>query len=196
MELDLGPDPVAVFEAWYLEAVAANDPFPDAMTLATAGADRQPSARVVLYKGMLSGRVSFYTNYESRKGRELAENPRAALLFHWTSLRRQVRIEGSVTRLEAPVSDAYFQTRPRESQLGAWASPQSSPVATRVELETRFAELEARYAEGHVPRPPFWGGYALEPHWFEFWIGKDYRLHDRFAYLREAGTWRRERLAP
>jgi pyridoxamine 5'-phosphate oxidase len=193
---DLGPDPVGVFVEWYKQAIASADPFPDAMTLATVDENGRPSARVVLYKGVIEGGIGFFTNYESDKARQLEAFPWAALVFHWTSLRRQVRISGPVHRLSAEASDLYFQSRPRESQLGAWASPQSRAVRSREALDALYAEQAERFEGESVPRPQFWGGYCLVPQEVEFWIGRDYRLHDRFGYKLGDSGWTAERLAP
>lgn len=196
-EGDLLPDPIAVVQRWFAEAQASGIPQPDAMTLATAAPDGRPSARAVLLKGIDERGFAFFTNYESRKGRELAANPRAALALLWVPLERQVRVTGLVERLGAEESDAYFATRPRGSQLGAWASEQSRPLADRATLERRVAELEARYAGTEVPRPPHWGGYLVVPDEIELWQGRPDRLHDRFAYARAAGGgWQHARLQP
>jgi pyridoxamine 5'-phosphate oxidase len=196
-EADLLDDPLALFARWYGEAEAAGAPQRDAVTLASATRDGRPSARVVLLKGIDDRGLTFFTNYESRKGRELAENPYAALVWLSAPLERQVRATGAVERLSAQESDAYFATRPRGSQLGAWASPQSRPLGDRAELEERFAALQRRYAGAPVPRPPHWGGFRLVPRELEFWQGRANRLHDRFAYVRGAdGGWTHTRLAP
>jgi pyridoxamine 5'-phosphate oxidase len=192
----LGADPLEVLAAWYRDAVQSGAAMPDAVALATATLSGRPSARMVLYKGMSAGALVFFTNYASRKARELDANPRAALLFYWSTLTRQVRVEGRVERLEASESDAYFGTRGRESQLGAWASPQSRSIESRAELDDRYAELESEYLGREIPRPPFWGGYRLIPDAIEFWIGREHRLHDRYLYTEDAGGWRIERLAP
>jgi pyridoxamine 5'-phosphate oxidase len=186
---------MTAFRAWFDEAVERGAPFADAMTLATATADGAPSARVVLYKGIDDG-ILFYTSYESRKASELEDNPRAALVFYWPILHRQVRIEGRVERVTAALSDAYFATRPRESQLGAWASPQSRAVASREALDESFSELDRHWAGRSVERPPFWGGYRLLPQRVELWIGREARLHDRFVYERAGNAWQRTRLGP
>jgi pyridoxamine 5'-phosphate oxidase len=196
-EQDVDPDPLAQFRAWYGDARAAGLPLAEAMTLATATADGRPSARVVLLRGCDEGGFVFYTNYDSRKGRELAANPRAALVFHWQPLERQVRVEGRVEPISAEQSDAYFRSRPRASRLGAWASPQSEVLAGRRELERRLREAAARFGEGEVPRPPYWGGYRVVPEVVEFWQGREGRLHDRLRYRRlPHGGWAVERLAP
>jgi pyridoxamine 5'-phosphate oxidase len=193
-----GAEPLSVLNAWYEEASSLGDPLPDAMTLATASKDGCPSARVVLFKGIVRGGVLFFTNYMSRKARELDENPRAALVMHFPLRERQVRLEGRVERAADAESKAYFAGRPRGSQLGAWASPQSQPIASRAELEARAREVEARFANGQVPRPDFWGGYLVFPERVELWFGKPDRLHDRFLYRRTgvAQPWTIERLAP
>jgi len=189
-------DPIAQFEAWYDEAVEAGVPLPNAMTLATVGADGRPSARVVLLKGVEDGGFVFFTNYESRKGRELAATPHAALVFHWSPFDRQVRVEGRVEKVSAEASDAYVATRPVGARLSSWASPQSEVVPDRAWLETRLAEMAARHGK-NVPRPPHWGGYRVMPEEIELWQGRHDRLHDRLIYRRDAqGGWRRERLAP
>jgi pyridoxamine 5'-phosphate oxidase len=167
-----------------------------ACVLATVGADGQPSARCVLLKGADAAGLTFFTNLESRKAAQLAANPRAALCFHWPTLEQQVRAEGCVEAVSPAESDAYFATRPRESQLGAWASRQSQPIASREALEAAFAEAQRRFGAGPVPRPPTWGGYRLVPTWMEFWVGRPHRLHDRLAYTWVDGAWQVERLAP
>jgi pyridoxamine 5'-phosphate oxidase len=192
---DLDPDPFRQFRVWYEAARDAGLPLPEAMALATASAEGAPSGRIVLLKGIDSGFV-FFTHYESRKGRELDANPRAALVFHWQPLGRQVRVEGTVERLPEPDSAEYFATRPRGAQLGGWASAQSEPIADRAALEERLAEVAATYEGREVPAPPFWGGYRVVPERLEFWQHRDDRLHDRFAYDREGVGWRITRLAP
>ncbi len=195
-EAMLAPTPVAQFERWF-EAARAADPLdPHAMTLATATADGTPSARIVLLKGVDEDGFVFFTNYESQKGRELLANPRAALCFFWPRLERQVRVVGEVERLSADESLRYFQTRPRNSRLSAWASPQSAPLVDRAELDARLAEVEARFTDGEVPLPPFWGGLRVRPTAVEFWQGRPDRLHDRLRYTAHDQRWRIERLAP
>jgi len=196
-DVDADGDALVQFRRWFDEALAAAVNEPSAMTLATADAEGRPSARVVLLKGLVDGLFTFYSNYESRKGRELRASPRAALVFFWPELERQVRVEGRVAPLSDAASDAYFRTRPRGSQLGAWASRQSEVVASKLAAYARLATLAARYALGEVPRPPHWGGYGLAPSALEFWQGRPNRFHDRLRYTREAdGAWRRERLWP
>jgi pyridoxamine 5'-phosphate oxidase len=193
-----GPEPLSVLNTWFEAATAAGHPTPDAMTLATASKRGEPSARIVLFKGLRRGGVFFVTNYQSRKARELDENPRAALVMHFPLLERQVRVEGRVERASAEESDAYFQSRPRGSQLGAWASPQSQPIQSRAELDALADGVEKRF-EGHdVTRPEFWGGYLVFPSRVELWLGRSDRLHDRFVYQRgnDAEPWTIERLAP
>ena len=189
-------DPFAFFEQWFDEARAAGVREPNAMTLATVGADGQPAARIVLLKGQNARGFVFYTNYESRKGDDLAAHPHAALVFWWEPLERQVRIEGTVEKVAAKLSDAYFASRPRGSRLGAWASDQSRVVDDRAELEARLDEVEEEYDDGHIPRPPHWGGYRVLPTRFEFWQGRPNRLHDRLEYIPADGAWTIRRLAP
>ncbi len=195
-ERDAASDPFELFTRWFDEAVAAAIPEPNAMTLATVDGAGRPAARIVLMKGIDARGVVFHTNYDSRKGRDLAGNPRAALLFFWVDLERQVRIDGTAERVSAGDSDAYFAARPRGSQISAWASPQSAPVTDRAWLEARFAECEARFASGAVPRPPNWGGVRVVPDRFEFWQGRTSRLHDRLVWSRQGDGWTIGRLAP
>ena len=197
-EADVLPDAVHQFRVWLDEALAAQLDEPTALTLSTVSALGQPSSRVVLLKGLPDNAgFLFYTNYESRKGRELAAQPLAALNFFWPGLERQVRVEGRVEKAPAAMSTEYFQSRPRGSQLGAWASPQSQVMRSREELEAREAEVAAQFgAQNPLPRPDFWGGYVLRPTRVEFWQGRPSRLHDRIVYELEGGTWKRSRLAP
>jgi pyridoxamine 5'-phosphate oxidase len=195
-ESDVDPDPVEQFRRWFDEALEADLHEPNAMTVATATPDGRPSARVVLLKGFDERGFVFYTNYEGRKGRELEKNPRAALLFYWGELERQVRIEGTVSRTSEGESDAYYASRPRGSRLGAWASEQSRAVEGREVLEGRVRDLDAEYEGREVPRPAFWGGYRVEPEAVEFWQGRESRLHDRISYRRGDGGWEIERLQP
>ncbi len=189
-------DPLPRFLAWYEEAKAAEPNDPDAMTLATATAAGQPSARMVLLKGADASGFVFYTNLESRKGRELADNPHAALLFHWKSLRRQVRVEGPVTPVDDDEADRYFQTRPRGSRIGAWASAQSRPMEGMFELEKCVAEYTAKFGLGTIPRPPHWSGFRVRPERIEFWKEGRFRLHERILHTRDGDGWRLERLFP
>ncbi|RNI27739.1 pyridoxamine 5'-phosphate oxidase [Rufibacter immobilis] len=191
-------DPFQQFETWMQEALTAKVEEPTAMTLSTASAQGKPSARVVLLKALEKDGFVFYTNYESRKGHQLLENPYAALTFFWPALERQVRVEGQIERVTAAVSDAYFHSRPRGSQIGAWSSPQSQPISDRTVLETLEKEYTAKFNElDMVPRPEHWGGYLLRPERVEFWQGRQNRLHDRLLYeLDGNGNWHIQRLAP
>ena len=204
-EDDLAPTWVEQFDRWFADAVAAELPEPNAVVVATADADGVPDARIVLVKGYDELGFVFATSYASAKGAQLAVNPRAALVFPWHALQRQVRVEGSASRLSEAENDAYFAGRPRDSQLGAWASPQSTVVESREKLEQRYAEVAARFADGPVPRPPYWGGFRIRPDTFEFWQGRRGRLHDRFRYRRAVPLadrplsdrpWLIERLGP
>ena len=189
-------DPLKQFEQWLQEAIAAQVPEPNAMTLATVGSDLRPSTRVVLIKGLDARGIVWYTNYDSRKGRELAGNPWAALQFHWVELERTVRIEGRVEKTSAQESDAYFNSRPLDSRIGAWASPQSEVISGRNVLVANAARYSAQFLL-NPPRPPHWGGYRLVPDQWQFWQGRKSRLHDRLRYsLQAEGVWLRERLAP
>lgn len=189
------PDPLRQFQHWMRQAIEGQLPEPTAMTLATVGADGRPSTRVVLVKGIDERGLVWYTNYDSRKGRELAQQPYAALQFHWVELERVVRIEGRVEKVSAQQSDAYFASRPLDSRIGAWASPQSQPIASRAVLVANAAKAAARHGL-NPPRPAHWGGYRLAPDRWEFWQGRKSRLHDRIRYTLEAGRWIRQRLAP
>lgn len=196
-EENAGLDPFTLFETWLRLAGESTIHEPNAMALATATPEGRPSVRMVLLKSFDRAGFTFFTNYESRKGRDLATNPFAALLFWWEPLERQVRIEGAVEKVTAAESDAYFHSRPLGSRLGAWVSQQSKVIPDRTLLDQRYAELQAEYSESHPDRPPFWGGYRLAPAAFEFWQGGVNRLHDRLHFRRQPdGAWRRERLSP
>ena len=190
-------DPIKQFEKWFGEALSADVMEPNAMNLATVNDQGKPSSRIVLLKGLENKRFVFYTNYQSKKGRELENNPACALTFFWPELERQVRIEGVASRVEPSLSDVYFQSRPRESQMGAWASPQSAPIEGRAILEQRFGEIEKKFhGQTVLPRPHQWGGYQVEPLQVEFWQGGPGRLHDRIQYVRIDNVWKVYRLAP
>jgi pyridoxamine 5'-phosphate oxidase len=194
---DLDPDPFVQFARWYDDALEHGQLQPDAMVVASSTSDGQPSARMVLLRGVDARGFCFFTNFDSRKGRELDANPRAAIAFHWPEVLRQVRATGSVVRVSDDESDRYWYARPRESRVSAWASAQSNVVASRADLEARVVDVEARFARRDVSRPPGWGGYRVVPAELEFWQHRDDRLHDRLRYTREAdGGWRIERLQP
>jgi pyridoxamine 5'-phosphate oxidase len=195
-EATAGDDPLALFVRWLDDAIQAAVHEPNAMALATATPDGRPSVRIVLLKGLDDRGLTFFTGYESRKAHELAANPRAAATMLWHPLQRQVRVEGGVTRIADAESDAYFRSRPRGSQVGAVASPQSRPISSRRVLEQRVAEVEQVFEGQDVQRPPIWGGYRIAPETVEFWQGRQDRLHDRLRYVRDGASWRRDRLAP
>ena len=194
------PDPLQQFRLWLEQAISGALPEPNAMTLASVGADGRPSTRVVLIKGLDERGIVWFTSYDSRKGRELAANPQAALQFHWVELERVVRIEGRVERVDPELSDTYYRSRPMDSRIGAWASPQSQVIASRAVLVAAAARYAAQFLTslpaGGPPRPPHWGGYRLVPDRWEFWQGRRSRLHDRLRYRLDGGQWLRERLAP
>lgn len=192
----LNPDPFKQFLSWYNDAVQAGIKLPDAMTLATVTPQGRPSARMVLYKGMNDKGLRFYTNYQSKKGWELSQNAFAALVFYWSQLDRQIRVEGRVEKVSEGDSDEYWVSRPRESQIGGWASEQSTVVSNRDVLEKKFQELNLKYEGKNIPRPPHWGGFCLIPDRFEFWMAGPHRLHDRFSYEKKGQKWEISRLAP
>lgn len=195
-ENSVSREPFEQFARWMQDAVQAQIPDANAMNLATVGSDSRPSSRVVLLKGFSNEGFVFYTNYGSRKAGDLESNPFAAIHFYWAELERQINISGRAARVPREESEEYFRSRPFESRIGAWASQQSRPIASRDELETAFAELSARHADGDVPLPPFWGGYRIVPDRFEFWQGRESRLHDRICYTLAAGEWQITRLSP
>ncbi|WP_438480711.1 pyridoxamine 5'-phosphate oxidase [Oleiharenicola lentus] len=196
LEKDLAPNPFDQFEQWFREAESAKITEPNAMTLCTVGTDGRPSARTVLLKGSDARGFVFYTNYESRKARELTAAPRATLLFPWVAMERQIIIEGAVTRVSRGEADVYFHSRPRASQVGAWASPQSTPIVGREVLEESFRAVEKKYEGREIPLPPHWGGFRVTAECVEFWQGRRSRLHDRLRYRRNGEIWIIERLAP
>jgi pyridoxamine 5'-phosphate oxidase len=189
-------DPIALFESWFAEARQSEPNDPDAMSVATSGPDGQPSVRIVLLKDHGPDGFTFYTNADSRKGAELAAIPRAALLFHWKSLRRQVRVEGPVEEVSADEADAYFATRGRDSQIGAWASDQSRPLDRRETFESRCEDVRARFEGGDIPRPPRWTGFRVRPERIEFWTDRPHRLHERRLFVRQGGSWSEGLLYP
>jgi len=193
---EIGADPVAAIRRWIEAAETCEPADANAAALATVGEDDMPSCRIVLVKAVEAEGLVFYTNYDSRKGRELAARPQAALTFHWRALDRQLRVEGRVARVADAVSDAYFASRERGSRIGAWASRQSAPAADRAALEARVAEMERRFGAADIPRPVFWGGFRLAPARIEFWRRGEHRLHDRLVFRAEAGGWARQRLQP
>ncbi len=196
VEADANPDPIVQFQTWFDESVAAQLPEPNAMTIATATPEGIPSARVVLLKGLDDRGFVFFTNYDSHKGQELQANPHAAIVFLWTELERQVRIQGTVERISAAESDNYYYSRPAGSRLGAWASEQSQVIADRTVLETRLAELQTEYPDGDIARPSHWGGFRVMPTLIEFWQGRSSRLHDRLRYQKVGTSWAIDRLSP
>ncbi len=189
-------DPLRLFRKWFRDAEHAGEPLAEAMALATATRDGRPAVRMVLHRGFSRGGFVFYTNYNSPKAADLLENPRAAFVFHWPRLERQVRIEGRVEKLTRAESNRYFQTRPRESQLSAWASPQSETIADRSFLEAQFARVQTRFGNRTIPCPPFWGGFRIVANCIEFWQGQPHRLHDRVLYRRKGNAWTNFRLGP
>lgn len=189
-------DPFVLFRKWFRDAERAGEPLPEAMALATATRDGRPSVRLVLNRGVSRGGFVFYTNYASRKAADLLENPRAAIVFHWPTLERQLRVEGRVHKLTRRESERYFQTRPRESRLSAWASPQSATIAGRSFLDEELSRMQARFGDRRIPCPPFWGGFRIVANCIEFWQGQPHRMHDRVLYRRTGHIWTISRLAP
>jgi pyridoxamine 5'-phosphate oxidase len=196
LETDVAPDPILQFGKWWDEAIKSDIDEVNAMTLATADKNNIPSARIVLLKGCDENGFVFFTNYQSHKGQQLQQNPHACLVFFWKELERQIRITGTVEKISAAKSDAYFTSRPVGSRIGAWASPQSSVIASRIVIEEKSKELEQQYADKNIPRPPHWGGYIVKPQQIEFWQGRPSRLHDRIQYSLQKDKWVIERLAP
>lgn len=196
LEEDVDPNPVKQFQKWWNEAIMSNIEEPNAMTLATSNHKGKPSARIVLLKGLSNDGFAFFTNYESRKGQELKENPYASLLFFWKELERQVRVEGTVVKADEEKSNEYFFSRPALSKIGAWSSPQSSVIKSRDHLEENVLKYQRQFSDGTIPRPPYWGGYVVKPALIEFWQGRPNRLHDRLQYTLTNNTWVIERLAP
>lgn len=195
-ESHVDKNPLAQFDAWFKDAVKAEVHEPNAMVLSTVSSERKPSARVLLLRGFNEKGFVFYSNYNSRKGMEMEQNPYAAMTFYWQEIERQVRIEGKIEKQEEEKSTDYFNSRPRESKIGAWTSPQSKIIKSRSELDIKYAELTEKYKNGEVLRPPFWGGYYLKPSSIEFWQGRPSRLHDRILYTFQNNDWKIERLAP
>lgn len=196
LETDVVPHPIEQFDKWWDEAIKSEITEVNAMTLATANAAGVPSARIVLLKGYDKNGFVFFTNYQSHKGKEMEQNANVCLVFFWAALERQVRINGAVEKISAAESDAYFLSRPAGSRISAWASPQSTVIATRAIIEERSKQYEQQYSDGNIPRPPHWGGYIVKPHQIEFWQGRPSRLHDRMQYSLHYGNWKIERLAP
>lgn len=192
----LNENPFTLFDSWFKEAVNSGINEPSAMALSTVGTDGYPQSRIVLLKGYSEEGFSFFTNYESQKGQALAVNPKASLLFFWPELQRQIRITGDVTKTSKEESDEYFQSRPRGSRLGAWTSVQSQVIPSRDLLEERYTDFDRKYSAGDIPKPPYWGGYRLKPLTFEFWQGRESRLHDRIYFRQEDTSWKAARLAP
>jgi len=190
------PDPLLLFQRWFRAAAKSGELLPEAMALATATRDGRPSVRMVLHRGVSRGGFVFYTNYNSRKAADIFENARAAVVFHWPHLERQVRVEGRVARLSRAASNRYFQSRPRESRLSAWASPQSAKIAGRSFLEDEFRLAQTRFTDREIPCPPFWGGFRIVANCIEFWQGQPHRLHDRVLYVRKGNAWTIFRLGP
>lgn len=195
-ETGLPPNPFSLLEDWLEETISAGIPEPTAMNLSTVGKDGRPSARIVLLKEISEKGLSFFTNYESKKGVQLLENPNAAITFFWPELERQIRLEGTVKKISEKESKAYFITRPKDSRIGAWASEQSRPLADKKILEDKFLQLTAKFSEEEIPKPNFWGGFLFEPSLIEFWQGRPNRLHDRILYQSDGNFWRTSRLYP